>query len=430
MNDSKLIENLQNREIITQITNSKDLKRRVSRGSIAIYCGFDPTSDSLHLGHLVPLLCLKHFQEAGHKIVLLLGGATALIGDPSFKKIEREFSTQSTIFNRIQKITKQLRSFFQKSCEKSPTIVNNYDWFKTVHLISFLRDTGKHFSVNQMIQKESVKRRFNRSEIGISFTEFSYSLLQSYDFFYLNQMYNIELQIGGADQWGNITSGIDLIRRVSGNNTYGMTVPLITISNGIKLGKTEKGTIWLDPKKTSPYEFYQFWINIEDKDVFRFLNIFTSIDSKTIKELEQERKSNQGKPQAQYLLADEVTRMVHGEKNLELVKRITNHIFQKNITKMDLKDILQLIHDGFPVNEIVLGTDLASSLKKVQPDNSLTKIRKLISSNSIAVNDKKQSDIEYKFVHEDYLFGTYTLLRIGKKRHYLIKWMNKNSTNE
>lgn len=262
MASSNLIKQLQERGLVAQVTDEEALAERLAQGPIALYCGFDPTADSLHLGHLVPLLCLKRFQQAGHKPVALVGGATGLIGDPSFKAAERKLNTEDTVQEWVDKIRKQVAPFLDFDCgDNSAIAANNYDWFGGMNVLTFLRDIGKHFSVNQMINKEAVKQRLNRDDQGISFTEFSYNLLQGYDFACLNKLHGVALQIGGSDQWGNITSGIDLTRRLHQNQVFGLTVPLITKADGTKFGKTEGGAVWLDPKKTSPYKFYQFWIN-------------------------------------------------------------------------------------------------------------------------------------------------------------------------
>ncbi|SQJ20275.1 Tyrosine--tRNA ligase [Serratia rubidaea] len=257
-----LIQQLQERGLVAQVTDEEALAERLAQGPIALYCGFDPTADSLHLGHLVPLLCLKRFQLAGHKPVALVGGATGLIGDPSFKAAERKLNTTDTVNEWVEKIRKQVSPFLDFDCgDNSAIAANNYDWFGDMNVLTFLRDIGKHFSVNQMINKEAVKQRLNRDDVGISFTEFSYNLLQGYDFAELHRRHQVVLQIGGSDQWGNITSGIDLTRRMHQQQAFGLTVPLITKADGTKFGKTEGGAVWLAPEKTSPYKFYQFWIN-------------------------------------------------------------------------------------------------------------------------------------------------------------------------
>src|SRR5471032_680081 len=318
MASSNLIKQLQERGLIAQVTDEQALAERLAQGPIALYCGFDPTADSLHLGHLVPLLCLKRFQLDGHKPVALVGGATGLIGDPSFKATERKLNTNETVNEWVEKIRHQVSPFLDFNCgENSAITANNYDWFGGMNVLTFLRDIGKHFSVNQMINKEAVKQRLNRDDSGISFTEFSYNLLQGYDFSSLYDLHNVELQIGGSDQWGNITSGIDLTRRLHQKQVFGLTVPLITKSDGTKFGKTEGGAVWLDPKKTSPYKFYQFWINTEDAKIPEYLRKFTFLSRLEIEALEAKHAANPGMREAHKALAREVTRLVHGQGALD-----------------------------------------------------------------------------------------------------------------
>ncbi|NMC23347.1 MAG: tyrosine--tRNA ligase, partial [Serratia sp.] len=327
MASSNLIKQLQERGLVAQVTDEEALAERLAQGPIALYCGFDPTADSLHLGHLVPLLCLKRFQLSGHKPVALVGGATGLIGDPSFKATERKLNTNETVNEWVEKIRHQVSPFLDFNCgENSAITANNYDWFGGMNVLTFLRDIGKHFSVNQMINKEAVKQRLNRDDSGISFTEFSYNLLQGYDFSELYSRHEVVLQIGGSDQWGNITSGIDLTRRMHQKQVFGLTVPLITKADGTKFGKTEGGAVWLDPKKTSPYKFYQFWINTADADVYRFLKFYTFMSIEEINALEEEDKNSGKAPRAQYVLAEEVTGMVHCEEGLAAAKRITQSL--------------------------------------------------------------------------------------------------------
>ncbi|HAV7019467.1 TPA: tyrosine--tRNA ligase [Escherichia coli] len=337
MASSNLIKQLQERGLVAQVTDEEALAERLAQGPIALYCGFDPTADSLHLGHLVPLLCLKRFQQAGHKPVALVGGATGLIGDPSFKAAERKLNTEETVQEWVDKIRKQVAPFLDFDCgENSAIAANNYDWFGNMNVLTFLRDIGKHFSVNQMINKEAVKQRLNREDQGISFTEFSYNLLQGYDFACLNKQYGVVLQIGGSDQWGNITSGIDLTRRLHQNQVFGLTVPLITKADGTKFGKTEGGAVWLDPKKTSPYKFYQFWINTADADVYRFLKFFTFMSIEEINALEEEDK-NSGKEQKITIKAssglneDEIQKMVRdAEANAEADRKFEELVQTRN----------------------------------------------------------------------------------------------------
>ncbi|MEE8728951.1 MAG: tyrosine--tRNA ligase [Rahnella inusitata] len=423
MASSNLIKQLQERGLVAQVTDEEALAERLAQGPIALYCGFDPTADSLHLGHLVPLLCLKRFQLSGHKPVALVGGATGLIGDPSFKATERKLNTNETVNEWVEKIRHQVSPFLDFNCgENSAITANNYDWFGGMNVLTFLRDIGKHFSVNQMINKEAVKQRLNRDDSGISFTEFSYNLLQGYDFSELYSRHEVVLQIGGSDQWGNITSGIDLTRRMHQKQVFGLTVPLITKADGTKFGKTEGGAVWLDPKKTSPYKFYQFWINTADADVYRFLKFFTFMSIEEINALEEEDKNSGKAPRAQYVLAEEVTGMVHGEEGLAAAKRITQSLFSGSLNEMTEVDFGQLAQDGLELFEVPRDTDLQQALVIAGMAPSKGQARTMISSNAVSVNGEKQTDTEYSFADSDRLFGRYTLLRRGKKNYTLLLW--------
>ena len=294
---SALLADLQARGLIFQIAGEDDLPGWLDGGSRTLYCGFDPTADSLHIGSLVPLLMLRRFQLAGHKPLALVGGATGLVGDPSFKAQERQLNTPDVVADWVAKLERQVSRFIDFDAgEASAEVVNNLDWTADMNVLAFLRDVGKHFSVNAMIQKESVKQRLDREGAGISFTEFTYMILQSYDFAELNRRFNCTLQLGGSDQWGNITGGIDLTRRMNGEQVFGLTMPLITKSDGSKFGKTESGTIWLDPARTSPYAFYQFWLGAADTDVYKFLKYFTFLEVAEIDAIEQADAERQGRP--------------------------------------------------------------------------------------------------------------------------------------
>lgn len=418
-----VIKQLQERGLIAQVTDETALTEQIMQGPIALYCGFDPTADSLHLGHLVPLLCLKRFQLAGHKPVALVGGATGLIGDPSFKAVERKLNTQDTVQDWADKIKQQVSPFLDfDSGDNAAIVANNYDWFGSMNVLDFLRDIGKFFSVNQMIAKESVKQRIDREDQGISFTEFSYSLLQSYDFASLNKQHKVVLQIGGSDQWGNITAGIDLTRRLNQQQVYGLTVPLITKSDGTKFGKTESGAVWLDPKKTSPYKFYQFWINTADSDVYRFLKFFTFMSLDAINALEEEDKNSGVAPRAQQVLAEEVTKLVHGEQGLIAAKRITESLFSGSLKSLSQNDFAQLEQDGMPTVLLNTDADLQQALVNADLAPSRGQARTMIESNAISINGEKQSTADYKFSESDRLFGRYTLLRRGKKYYCLLIW--------
>ncbi|MGK2946854.1 MAG: tyrosine--tRNA ligase [Candidatus Malihini olakiniferum] len=424
MASSDLIQQLQERDLIAQVTDERALAEQLMKGPIALYCGFDPTANSLHVGHLVPLLCLRRFQLAGHKPIALIGGATSLIGDPSFKANERKLNTSDTVGEWAEKIRDQVSSFLDFNCrDNNAVIANNYDWFGHMNALSFLRDIGKHFSINQMINREAVKQRLNRDDVGISFTEFSYNLLQSYDFAALNKKYGVALQIGGSDQWGNIISGIDLTRRLNQNTVFGLTVPLITKSDGTKFGKTEGSVVWLDAKRTSPYKFYQFWINTADTDFCRFLKFFTFLSMEQINSLKEEDKNSGKAPHSQYVLAEAITRIVHGKKGLQAAQRITQSLFSGVLNDLTENDFAQLAQDGMPVIHLGRGADLQQALVKAELVPSRGQARIMISSNAVTINNvEKQSSPEYIFVNNDRLFDRYTLLRRGKKHYCLICW--------
>ncbi|MFP3019294.1 MAG: tyrosine--tRNA ligase [Arsenophonus sp.] len=424
MFSENLIEQLKKRGLISKITEEKALIDKLSQRSVTLYCGFDPTADSLHLGHLIPLLCLKRFQEKGHQPIVLVGGVTGLIGgDPSFKSNERKFNPSETVQQWVEKIRQQISLFLDfDSGKNSAKIVNNYEWFGQMNVLTFLRNIGKHFSVNKMINKETVKQRFNFDNIGISFTEFSYNLLQSYDFANLYYQYNVELQIGGSDQWGNITSGIDLTRRLYQKKVFGLTMPLITKYDGTKFGKTEIGTIWLDPKKTTPYKFYQFWINISDVDVYRFLKFFTFMSIDEIDVLQKEDQNSIKVPKAKYILAEKVTKLVHGGEGLQAAKRITESLFFDTISALTESDFSQLAQDGMTVIKLNSGANLQEALLNAKFVLSRGQARRMISSNAVAINSEKCLNPEYIFSDKDRLFGHYSLIRCGKKHFFLINW--------
>ncbi|MEA9444717.1 tyrosine--tRNA ligase [Candidatus Fukatsuia symbiotica] len=423
MTSRNLIQQLQERGLVAQVTDEKGLVDRLAQGSISLYCGFDPTADSLHLGHLVPLLCLKRFQLAGHKPVALIGGATGLIGDPSFKAGERQLNDKETVNQWVEKIREQVSPFLNFDCgDNSAITANNLDWFANMKVLDFLRDIGKHFSVNKMINKEAVESRLHRDDSGISFTEFSYNLLQGYDFAYLNDALKVELQIGGSDQWGNITSGTDLTRRLHQNQVYGLTVPLITKADGTKFGKTESGAVWLNAKKTSPYKFYQFWINTADTDVYRFLKFFTFMTLEEISALEDEDRNSGKAPKAQQVLAEQVTGLVHREKGLAAAQRITHSLFSGNLYEMTEQDFAQLAQDGMPAIELTHDADLQQALVNAKLVPSRSQARTLINSGAVTLNGVKQFDEAYCFTEADRLFGRYSLLRRGKKHYHLLIW--------
>lgn len=421
---SDIINNLYERGFIAQITNEKELRSILKCQSISLYCGFDPTADSLHIGHLAPLLCLRKFQILGHRPLIVLGGATGLIGDPSFKKSERILSSFNTTQKWIKKIKSQIALFIECNSKhfSSAFIVDNYEWFSSMNVLTFLRDIGKFFSINKMINKDIIKKRLQQNNCGISYTEFSYNLMQSYDFAYLYKKYKVILQIGGSDQWGNIVSGIDLIRRMYKKTTYGLTVPLIMNINNTKFGKTEKHTIWLDPNKTSPYKFYQYWINSDDKKVYYFLQLFTDIDIEIINLFNKKIDINSKLPKAQIVLSEKITRLVHGEKGLASAQRITQNLFSDKISQLTKTDFDQLAQDGIPTVTLKSNITLQQALVESKLATSRSHARELITSHAIYVNSYKQLKTDYVFKNQDRLHNHYTLLKRGKKHHCLILW--------
>ncbi|MGB5446654.1 MAG: tyrosine--tRNA ligase, partial [Psychromonas sp.] len=407
-----LLEDLKARGLVAQTTADEELHEHLSSGCKTLYCGFDPTADSLHIGSLVPLLTLKRFQEAGHKPLALVGGATGLIGDPSFKAAERKLNNDDVVANWVDKIKLQVSAFIEfGDQENSAEVVNNLDWIGKMDTISFLRDVGKHFSVNAMIQKESVKQRIDREGAGISFTEFTYMLLQSYDFAALNKANGCSLQIGGSDQWGNITGGIDLTRRMNQEKVFGLTLPLVTKADGTKFGKTEAGTIWLDAAKTSPYAFFQFWITTLDADVYKFLRYFTFLTIEEIAAIEDKDKTIQGRPEGQNILAQHVTRLVHGEEGLASAERITEALFSGDLSALSESDLAQLAQDGLPATDIEGDEkDLVELLTSCELAKSNKMAREFINNGAVTVNGEKQSDSELVLHKSDALFAKYTVI--------------------
>lgn len=429
--DASLFEDLQARGLIAQTTGGDVMADYLAAGSRTLYSGFDPTADSLHIGHLVPLLALKRFQRAGHKPIALVGGATGLVGDPSFKAAERKLNTPDIVAGWTDKLKAQVSRFIDFDCgANSAEVVNNLDWMGQMDVLTFLRDVGKHFSVNNMINKESVKQRIDREGAGISFTEFTYMLLQSYDFAELYQRYNCTLQIGGSDQWGNITGGIDLARRMYGGETYGLTLPLVTKADGTKFGKTESGTIWLDPAKTSPYAFYQFWLGAADADVYKFLRYFTFLPLEQIAAIEASDRETQGRPQAQSVLACEVTALIHGDEGLAAAERITEALFSGSLESLGESDLEQLKLDGLPSSELtreelaskpltqwLVDAGMAGSGKQVK--DALARAAVVI--NGVAVGAEDNTNAEACFVSERALFGRFYVVKLGKKKYHLFE---------
>ncbi|MDP0561199.1 MAG: tyrosine--tRNA ligase [Candidatus Endonucleobacter sp. (ex Gigantidas childressi)] len=428
---NQLLQDLQDRQLIAQTTSAAELDAHLSEQPRTVYCGFDPTADSLHLGHLVPLIVLARFQKAGHKPIALVGGATGLIGDPSFKMTERQLNKPNIISEWSDKICAQVNQFIDFNCgDNSAIVVNNFDWTSKLGALEFLRDVGKHFSVNSMISKESVQQRLNRDGCGISFTEFSYALLQAMDFSELNRRYSCTLQIGGSDQWGNIVGGIDLTRRQNKSQAFGLTVPLVTKGDGTKFGKTEDGAVWLDPTKTSPYSFYQFWINTADTDVYKFLRFFTFLSMDYIQRVEKSDAEIQGRKSAQSILAREVTELVHGKNGLNSANRITDALFSGDINSLSEQDLEQLKLDGLPTKTIK-HADLANQtitqvLASAEVVLSGKQIKDALQRKAILFNGKAHGmednmNLPECFAAKRALYGRFFLVKLGKKTHHLFE---------
>jgi len=424
------LEALQARDLIAQISGDQELEAHLQQ-SRTVYCGFDPTADSLHLGHLVPLLVLKRLQQAGHRPIALVGGATGMIGDPSFKADERKLNSPEVIAGWADRIKSQVSQFIDFDCgDNSAIVVNNLDWTANLSALDFLRDVGKHFSVNNMIAKESVKQRIDREGSGISFTEFAYSLLQGLDFAELNSRHSCTLQIGGSDQWGNIVGGIDLSRRQNQAQCFGLTVPLITKSDGTKFGKTEAGAVWLDPKKTSPYSFYQFWLNVADADAYKFLKYFTFLSIDRIETIESEDAKAEGRPQAQKILAQEVTELVHGQSGLDAALRITDALFSGNSAELSENDLEQLCQDGLPSSSLDRAKLSQTPLTQLFTEAGIVKagreVKDALGRNSVFINgiakgSEDNMSAEQLFSAGNALYGRFFLVKIGKKKYHLFE---------
>ena len=426
--DSELLADLQARGLVAQMTAESVLHKALLEPQ-TLYCGFDPTADSLHIGSLVPLLTLRRCQLAGHSPIALVGGATGLIGDPSFKSQERQLNTPDVVASWVDKLREQIAKFIDFDLEQNPAkLVNNLDWMAPMSALDFLRDIGKHFSVNNMIAKESVKQRIDREGEGISFTEFSYMLLQSYDFAELFSRYGCTLQIGGSDQWGNIVGGVELTRRLHGAQVFGLTLPLVTKADGTKFGKTESGTIWLSPSKTSPYAFYQFWLNTADADVYRFLRYFTFLDVAEIAAIEEADRLAQGRPQAQKILAEELTRLVHGNEALLGAQRITDALFTGTITQLSASDLRQLQQDGLPTTALDEHSLSQEPLTALLVDSGLAKngkqakdalMREAVLVNGQPIGWDNNMNAAAVFAKEKSLFQRWFVVRLGKKSYQL-----------
>ncbi|WP_279740826.1 tyrosine--tRNA ligase [Staphylococcus aureus] len=415
-----LIEDLKWRGLIYQQTDEQGIEDLLNKEQVTLYCGADPTADSLHIGHLLPFLTLRRFQEHGHRPIVLIGGGTGMIGDPSGKSEERVLQTEEQVDKNIEGISKQMHNIFEFGTDHGAVLVNNRDWLGQISLISFLRDYGKHVGVNYMLGKDSIQSRL---EHGISYTEFTYTILQAIDFGHLNRELNCKIQVGGSDQWGNITSGIELMRRMYGQtDAYGLTIPLVTKSDGKKFGKSESGAVWLDAEKISPYEFYQFWINQSDEDVIKFLKYFTFLGKEEVDRLEQSKNEAPHLREAQKTLAEEVTKFIHGEDALNDAIRISQALFSgdlKSLSAKELKDGFKdvpqvtLSNDTTNIVEVLIETGISSSKRQARED---------VNNGAIYINGERQQDVNYALAPEDKIDGEFTIIRRGKKKYFMVNY--------
>ncbi|CYU95743.1 tyrosine--tRNA ligase [Streptococcus suis] len=416
-----IFEELKARGLVFQTTDEEALVKALTDGQVSYYTGYDPTADSLHLGHLVAILTSRRLQLAGHKPYALVGGATGLIGDPSFKDTERSLQTKDTVDGWVTKIQGQLSRFLDfENGDNKAEMVNNYDWFSDISFIDFLRDVGKYYTVNYMMSKDSVKKRI---ETGISYTEFAYQIMQGYDFYELNDKHNVTLQIGGSDQWGNMTAGTELLRRKADKSGHVMTVPLITDSTGKKFGKSEGNAVWLDADKTSPYEMYQFWLNVMDDDAVRFLKIFTFLSLDEIAEIEKQFDAAHHERLAQKILAKEVVTLVHGEEAYKQALNITEQLFAGNIKNLSAKELKQGLsnvpnyavqaEDNLNIVELLVTSGIVNSKRQARED---------VQNGAIYVNGERVQDLDYTLSDSDKIDGELTVIRRGKKKYSVLTY--------
>lgn len=417
-----IIDDLMWRGAINQMTDEEGLRQLTQEKSVSLYCGVDPTGDSMHIGHLIPFMILRRFQLAGHRPVIVIGGATGSIGDPSGRTSERVLQTKEQVQHNVEKLTAQMKRLFLTSQEDQEAVrlVNNYDWTKELSLLDFLRDYGKHFNLNTMLAKDVVASRL---EVGISFTEFSYQILQSIDYLQLFRKEDVQVQIGGADQWGNITAGLELIRKVEGaeSRAYGLTIPLMLKSDGTKFGKSAGGAVWLDPEKTTPYEFYQFWLNQDDRDVIKYIKYFTFLEKEEIEALETAVQEEPHKRQAQKRLAEEVTRFVHGEAALQDALKITNALFTGDVQQLNADEIEQGFKNMPTFESEKVEQNLATWLVDLGIEPSRRQSREDIQNGAISINGEKITDLEHVWTPDQSFEGRFVLVRRGKKKYFLVK---------
>ena len=416
-----IFDELKARGLVFQTTDEAALSKALTEDMVSYYVGYDPTADSLHLGNLVLILTMKRLQMAGHKPYALVGGATGLIGDPSFKDSERSLQTKDTVTKWSGKIRSQLERFLDfENGENKAEMTNNYNWFENLTFIDFLRDVGKHFTVNYMISKDSVK---SRMESGISYTEFAYQIMQGYDFYELNQLHNVTLQLGGSDQWGNMTAGTELLRRKANKQGHVITIPLITDSTGKKFGKSEGNAVWLDATKTTPYEMYQFWLNVMDDDAVRFLKIFTFLSLEEIEEIGKEFDQARHQRLAQKVLAREVVTLVHGKEAYEQAVHITEQLFAGNLKALSARD-LKVALNGVPTYEISADENLniVELLVNAKISPSKRQAREDVQNGAIYINGERVQDLDYTLSDADKIDNEITVIRRGKKKNFVLTY--------
>ena len=415
-----LLEELQWRGLIYQQTDEQGIEDLLNKEQVTLYCGADPTADSLHIGHLLPFMTLRRFQEHGHRPIVLIGGGTGMIGDPSGKSEERVLQTEDQVAKNVEGLSAQMHKLFEFGTDKGAVLVNNRDWLSQISLISFLRDYGKHVGVNYMLGKDSIQSRL---ENGISYTEFTYTILQAIDFGHLNRELNCKIQVGGSDQWGNITSGIELMRRMYGQTeAYGLTIPLVTKSDGKKFGKSESGAVWLDAEKTTPYEFYQFWINQSDEDVIKFLKYFTFLSKEDINRLEQSRDEAPHLREAQKALAENVTEFIHGKEALDDAIRISEALFKGNLKSLSIKDIKAGFKEVPQVEVSKATTNIIDVLIESGIASSKRQAREDVNNGAIYINGEREQSVDYNLTDEDKFDNEFTIIRRGKKKYFMVNY--------
>ena len=413
-----IIDELTWRDAINQQTDADGLRELTEKKSISLYCGVDPTGDSMHIGHLIPFMMMKRFQLAGHHPYIVIGGGTGSIGDPSGRKSERQLQTMEMVQHNVEALSGQMKRLFGEDANVS--MVNNYDWLSKISLLDFLRDYGKLFNINTMLAKDVVASRL---DVGISFTEFTYQILQSVDFMHLYKAHDVQLQIGGADQWGNITSGIDMIHKIEGSETevYGLTIPLMLKADGTKFGKTAGGAIWLDPEKTTPYEFYQFWLNQDDRDVVKYLKYFTFLDEAEINELAKTVETAPEKREAQRRLAEEVTRFVHGQAELEGAQKITEVLFSGDIKALDVKEAEQAFQKAPTVEITAEKKNIVDFLVDAGIESSKRQAREDVQNGAITINGDRLRETTLEIDPSENFEGKFVIVRRGKKKYFLAR---------